>query len=382
MDFVYALEDPPETYRSSIFLAGPTPRSNDVRSWRPAAIRELQQAGYGGVVFIPEDRSGAFHGDYDSQIAWEEENLNRADCILFWVPRDMRTMPAMTTNAEFGRWENSAKIVFGAPPDAPKNAYLRHYAQQHGAPTADTLADTVAHAITLCGDGADRSGGERDVPLHIWHTEAFQRWYASQRTAGNQLRSARTLWTFCVGSGQRRGVFCFALHVNMYVAAEDRCKVNEFVLARTDISSVLMYRPAESLDNTEIVLVREYRSPARTDDGFVHELPGGSTTKPAVSAAHVAAEEVHEETGLRLSADRLTAHESRQLAATLSAHHSHLFSVVLTDDEIAELRAQTEPHGVEADSERTWVEVLTFREIRERNLVDWSTLGMILSVIS
>ena len=45
--YVYSL-------KKSIFLAGPTPRSKEVKSWRPEAIRLLKEKGFDGVVFVPE----------------------------------------------------------------------------------------------------------------------------------------------------------------------------------------------------------------------------------------------------------------------------------------------------------------------------------------
>ena len=38
-------------------------------------------------------------------------------------------------------------------------------------------------------------------------------------------------------------------------------------------------------------------------------------------------------------------------------------------------------HGVDEDSERTYVEVWSLSDIIKHNLVDWTNLGMILSVI-
>jgi hypothetical protein len=43
-----------------------------------------------------------------------------------------------------------------------------------------------------------------------------------------------------------------------------------------------------------------------------------------------------------------------------------------------QLRRQVGPRGVEEDSERTYVEVQTIREILGSDVVDWSSLGMIL----
>ena len=38
----------------SIFLAGPTPRSLDVETWRKEAIRILEELGFDGIVYVPE----------------------------------------------------------------------------------------------------------------------------------------------------------------------------------------------------------------------------------------------------------------------------------------------------------------------------------------
>ena len=72
---------------------------------------------------------------------------------------------------------------------------------------------------------------------------------------------------------------------------------------------------------------------------------------------------------------------SRQLAATLSAHHAHLFAAEITGDELARLHAtRSMPHGI-GDTEQTWTEVTTFGEIRKNRLVDWATLGMIAEAV-
>ncbi|TDB90723.1 hypothetical protein [Actinomadura sp. 7K534] len=229
--------------------------------------------------------------------------------------------------------------------------------------------------------GSNRVGPERQVPLSVWRTREFQRWYGTQRAAGNSLLSARLVWTF-PGETGCGAVFFWALHVRMFVAAERRVKENEVVISRPDISVAALYRRGVSLEDTTVVLVREFRSPASTPDGYVHELPGGSgadTTQPLF----LAAQEVVEETGLAIEVSRLRAHGSRQVSATVTAHHAHLFSAEITEDELARLRTVCgRPQGVLRDSERTWVEIATYREILTRRLVDWATLGMIAEALS
>ena len=164
-------------------------------------------------------------------------------------------------------------------------------------------------------------------------------------------------------------------------AAEDRVKTNEVVISRPDISVLALYQRGATIDDTAIVLVREFRSPASTPDGLVHELPGGSGTAEA-GALDQAVRETEEETGLAIDVRRIRAHGSRQLAATVSAHHAHLFAAEITGDELARLRAtQSTPHGAADDTEQTWTEITTFGEIRENRLVDWATIGMIAEVV-
>src|SRR5690606_12285421 len=118
--------------------------------------------------FVPESRNGKWHGDRIAQVEWEDRSLHLSDCILFWIPRDMKTLPGLTTNVEFGRWEDSGKAVLGSPTGAEKNDYIIQYANKLNIPGADTLNQTLALAIDMVKNGALRTGGEREVPLHIW----------------------------------------------------------------------------------------------------------------------------------------------------------------------------------------------------------------------
>jgi 8-oxo-dGTP pyrophosphatase MutT (NUDIX family) len=379
---VHANEEPPESWDAAIFLAGPLPRSADVPSWGPEAVASLREQWRRDgrlVVFTPELRQGVL-ADYTGQLEWEHRGLDQADVILFWVPRDLVTMPAFTTNIEFGVWFDSGKVVLGAPAAAPKNEYLRELAASASAPVAATLDEAVEAALAMVGAGARRTAGERSVPLLVWRTESFQSWYGAQRDAGNVLQDARVEWTFRVGL-DRGFILYWALHVQVWVAAEDRVKSNEVVISRPDTSQVALYRRGATLEETTVVLVREFRSPAATKDAFVHELPGGSGD-PGVDPAAQAVEEVSEETGFVIAADRLRPIGARQVAATVSAHRAHLFAAEITEDELDWFRAhRVTPNGV-GDSERTWIEISTYGELLESELVDWSTLGMVACAIS
>lgn len=382
---VYALEAPPLSYEHAIFLAGPTPRDPLTPSWRPEALRILEDMGYNGVVFVPEPRSGVWATDYMDQASWEQRCIKMSDTTVFWVPRNMRSMPGLTTNVEFGRKVDQYNLVFGAPEEAEKVRYLEWLggeATQGNFVRHYTLVDTLRAAI-YAAPRALRSGGERFVPSQIFNTPAFQEWYRSLWECGNRLDYAEVLWKFVIHKPNI--TFAFALKVHVWVEAEQRLKDNEFILSRPDTFMTVLYRRPDSGDSldTEIVLIREFRSTVRNVSGYVYEVPGGSSFKPGKSPLEVASSEVREECGIEIEPARFYPVESRQVSATFSTHCAHVFACELTDEEIVEARQNTEPHGVENEDERTFVEVRTLREIMGRHdvEVDWSTLGIICDVV-
>lgn len=389
MKVIYYYDEPPNSYTKSIFLAGPSPRTSDTQSWRPEALRILEAKGFDGVVFVPEPKPGD-NSQYEWSKApkWEHRMLDMADIVLFWVPRDISILPndelklpGFTTNVEFGHWVNSGKAVLGYPPRAPHTSYLRFMADEFHVPTLFTLEDTVDSALKIIGDGALRRGGERDVPLLIWNTNSFQSWYSAQKSAGNRLDGAKFEWIFKVGKNKDI-VFYWAIHANIYIAKENRNKVNEIVISRFDISSILLWYYNIDLFKTKVILVREFRSPGRTSDGFVHELPGGSSTA-TYNPNEVMAEELKEEVGLKIDPSRLQKGQSRQLAATMSTHKANLFTYELNDEELQWLNDNSHiPHGADLDNptgERTLIEVKTVGEILSDDKSDFATVGMVMS---
>jgi hypothetical protein len=146
MQIVYAQQPMPVEAGVGIFLAGPTPRDAETPSWRPQAVELLKKHNFTGNVFIPEAECGGFSGTYDHQIEWEWAGLEHATTIVFWVPRELKTMPAFTTNVEFGLHCQSGKSVLGYPEDAPKMRYLHALADKYDIPVFHTLEETLIHA--------------------------------------------------------------------------------------------------------------------------------------------------------------------------------------------------------------------------------------------
>jgi len=132
----------------SIFLAGPTYREErmDPRlTWRAPALKILEDFKYNGEVYVPEP----FADDYEKQVRWEDHHLQKAKIIIFWIPRNLDTLPGFTTNVEFGEWMKSGKVILGYPPDTPKMRYLAHKAKQYRIPIANTIESTVHNALIM-----------------------------------------------------------------------------------------------------------------------------------------------------------------------------------------------------------------------------------------
>lgn len=138
----------PELIDSSIFLAGPTPRDSETVSWRPEALSILERLKYSGTVYVPEtwDWGWGIHG-YENQVNWENDALAAARVIVFWVPREMIHMPALTTNVEFGRYCTTGKAILGYPTTAAKVRYLDSLAKRFNVPVYNTLEETLQRAV-------------------------------------------------------------------------------------------------------------------------------------------------------------------------------------------------------------------------------------------
>jgi hypothetical protein len=147
MEVVYSRQTLPK----SIFLAGPTPRppkGGGVKepSWRPLAVKILRELGFEGTVFVPEDAGDSPKFDYDDQVEWELQALSSATVVVFWIPRT-ETMPAFTTNVEYGMFISKPNTVVGAPPEAEKMKYLERLAAVYGKEVYKDLITTLSVAI-------------------------------------------------------------------------------------------------------------------------------------------------------------------------------------------------------------------------------------------
>jgi hypothetical protein len=372
----------PDSWLACILLgdSAPAVQGSADLSWQTEVIKLLQERWSENgrlVVLLQGSSPGTSSADGgDGWAGWDDRAVGIADAAAYWWPdgADLRLM-----STTLSAWQDSRRVIYGVLPGPMHATHILRYANRHSVSTAASLVGMAKTILEKIGSGAYRRGGERDVPLSIWRTDSFRRWYKAQTAAGNKLVGARLVWTFNVGNNAPFLLY-WALHVRMNVVSEDRIKTNEVVISRPDISVMALYRPGPSLDDTIIVLIREFRSPASTPDGLVHELPGGSGSGD--NQLDQVVRETGEEVGLAIDRRRVRAYGSRQLAATVSAHQAHLFAAEITDEELSLLRSvQSVPHGKASDTEQTWTEIRTFREIRQSRFVDWATVGMITDIL-
>lgn len=386
MQIIFSDMNIPDEIVKSLFLAGPSIRSNDIIDWRHEALRVLEDINYDGVVFLPIPKNKFYGGDdnpdwtYDGQVNWEEACRHVADKIVFWVDRDIKGgMPGFTTNVEYGKDLDTNKVMYGRPDKADKCRYLDDLAIKRKLKVYNNLKELLQETIDELGEGAYRKDAEVCIPLYVWNSEQFQSWYANLKKAGNVLTYAKVVNQVSFG----KSLFFFTLYVNVWITAEGRAKTNEVIISRKDISSVLAYY----LDGEDIklVLVKEFRSPVNNELGYVYELPGGSSVKKGIDPRQNAAEELREEAGITVdNIERFDFVGERQLAATMLTHKSMVYKIELTKEEylqaVEHYKNET-VFGLVEDSEMTYLEIVSLKDIFKLP-IDYSMLGMIYQAMS
>jgi 8-oxo-dGTP pyrophosphatase MutT (NUDIX family) len=357
-------EAAPSSFERSVFLTCACGAP-----WEAEALSQLEAAGMQtGTVFVGDDAP--------ENAAWREEAVKISDAIACWAT----DASSDVLQATVLRWGSSGKLLLGHAEGSWATPLSTPFPQLAAQPD---LPGLVAAVWKMVKAGAARTGAEREVPLMIWRTPPWGLWYESQLAAGNRLDGAKVEWTFRVGPGGAFVLF-WAIHADIHVTAEGRNKSNEVVIARPDVCCTLAYTPGPHMLDTEIIVIKEYRSPVRNESGFVYELPGGSSFKPNTDVYKTAADELFEETGIRVDKSRLKKEKSRQAAATVTTHHVHLFSCKLSAAEMDVARKVAEEKtmfGNEHETERTYIEIMTLREALPAAKVDFTTLGMVMQTI-
>jgi len=105
-----------------------------LRSWREDALTYLANSGL--TVLAPEFRDWREWrdngDDWAAQVEWEHNAMDDPRVVLlFWVPRNMKTLPGLTTNVEFGYYlvKRPHAMVVGWPNGAEHVRYFREKAR-------------------------------------------------------------------------------------------------------------------------------------------------------------------------------------------------------------------------------------------------------------
>ena len=187
-----------------------------------------------------------------------------SDAILCHVPPGAGRDDCVTR--EIMAWAESGKLFCSAE----EGSWVEELVAPHGITPARSLEALIASGFKMVKAGAERTDAERLVPLMVWRTPPWGLWYSNLTAAGNRLDGAKVEWTFRVGPGKAFVLF-WAVHANIWVESEQRNKANEVVIARPDIACVLAYKPGEQMLDTEIIVIKEFRSPCRNEHAFVYD---------------------------------------------------------------------------------------------------------------
>jgi len=376
MDIIYAREPFPIKITKTLYLADYSTEKPRISTWYQDALDILAQKQYDGSVYVPFIPDGSSFQDFSEQLVWHQTAMDRSDVIVFWIPGDSEQFTTYMTFTEFERRVKGRNVIWGYPRNISRLNVMDELARQYGVPIIHTLSEAVDCALRILGEGAERQGGETHVPLYLWNLPHFQNWLLAQKKVGNSLDDVYSIeLKFFVGPKRKPFLLYWGMHVNLFVAAEQRHKSNELVLSRPDIQHIVVYHwpSGKSLDEVEIVLIQEFRSTTTTQDGFIREIPGGSSD---------AVTEFKEEVGISLEPHRLIEIDSRQLSGTTTAHKAHVFAVHLTAFEMEQIKKQQgHSYGNSAETEVTYPEVYTVKELLKKPHTDWSNLGMILTVL-
>lgn len=126
---------------NSIFLAGPTSRSQSLESnWRSEAVALLRTFGFDGYIYVPEPRGQENQSDFTEKKSvhiWESSRLMSADFVVFWIPRNTSDLIGLNTNLELGIFLGKAmsgglnmqRLFIGWPEGSEHMGLSRHYAE-------------------------------------------------------------------------------------------------------------------------------------------------------------------------------------------------------------------------------------------------------------
>lgn len=320
--------------------------------------------------------------------------LAMSDLMVFWIPEDSTGTAFVETMIELGEWYRSGKVLFGCPEQATHLEELRQLVDSRiDTRTFSTLEDTLRNALHRLGDGAPRSGGDRDVSLDLWRVPHFQKWRGDR-----PLDSLRVLSMRRVNPDRDYPYSCLLRAVRKDIGPDWVQRNHEFLCVPDMVHAIAVHH-REPVEESTVLLVRSHESSARTTDGRLRtSLAMRRGISPEGERAS-AVWDLRNRAGILVDETRLHQAGSRQTDGVLTTAHGHLFIYELNDADLQKIRhrieerrqlqgeaplfAHEEPDSAidceESADEFYPVELHRYGDLLAptQDIVDWATLGMI-----
>lgn len=400
---VYNCEEPEGIIKKSIYLAGTNIMSPwDKIGWRDKAVKYLEEIGYSGTVFIPEDNPSDSYkypdpirnpDKFKKQIEWEQKWLKGADAVVFWLPRTTEKA-GLISNFELGQLIETGKIFAGCPclsnkVDTNKNGYLKNYFDLHNIPWYTDLKTLLMDAVKFIGTERMRNKEERYVPKSFWKIDSFVDWYRNLSHTDNETELKNIEPKFITIMSKENKPFFWIAQPKIWIGTEQRYKDNEFVIGRLNTSTFVVFSKDNDKDvfKNRVIFVKEFRSAVNNESGYVLEFPSG-TISPGYTPCDSAIKEFEEETGIDYLVNKLNIKNcfflnKKQVMSTLSAHTNEVWAFEISSEDMDEITKNSEgkSFGVSSDTEKTYVEILTIEDFLNSEMSDWSNNGIALALI-
>jgi hypothetical protein len=389
----------PKEIVNTIFLAGPTGKTRvnllDRPGWRQNALTILENNSYSGTVFVPEDDFNdpnfVHHENlddklYSEQVEWENHCMNISDAIIFNFCRT-KTNLGLTTNIEFGKYLKSRRLFVCVPPESINNEYIIEMCKREKI----TIYNTLEECIKACLDYLNpnyRNNGDIEVPQIIWENKEFKEWHKNQKIHGNDIVKFE-IDTIINNDKSSRYAPLWVAKPWMNVGSHSIKKIDEDLHSRPSVCSILLYSiDTEDIYNSRFFLVSEFRCNMNNSSGYICEIPGGSIEEEGNNVEN-AIRELKEETGIDiltlLKEDnkecKIISLGNKQMSGTYTIYKHIAYSILIPNDIMDKIKEITNHKVFGLKNEYTWPKIFTLNDILEKDYVDWSNTGVILTTL-
>ena len=136
-----------------VFLAGPIQGASN---WQSQVIKIFSD--YNDVISVTianprRDKLDKTEFNYDAQVNWESKYLDKADIIMFWLPKPAEIIEgrsyAQTSRFELGEWfgKNPDRLVVGIEEGFDGERYIRKKLNDINITVYSSFKDTIKEVL-------------------------------------------------------------------------------------------------------------------------------------------------------------------------------------------------------------------------------------------